>query len=198
MNAFIAKRDFDPLVDVDALAVSLRAITERRMPQTFAASTISMLAKPHQRVFVWNELATVSVRAHDLALSNASGARLPEGRLDLGPLSDYATFFLAYERVFEGMRMSEPFQSALKRYVDYLSSVPGPMRSRDTTPLDFVERSLFGRLMTCEGWYLRYWEEHGVPPGTIAPRDQGMMMSPVAPRRGQDVFASDLAAKYGY
>lgn len=94
--------------------------------------------------------------------------------------------------------MSGAFQGALSRFVDYLSSVAGPMRSRDTTPLDFVERGLFDRLMACEGWYLRYWQENGVQPGTIAPKDEGVLMSRAVPRRGQDVFASDLAAKYGY
>lgn len=64
--------------------------------------------------------------------------------------------------------------------------------------LDFVERSLFDRLMACQGWYLRYWQENGVQPGTIAPKDEGVLMSRPVPRRGQDVFASDLAAKYGY
>lgn len=197
VNTFIGKGDFDPLVDVDALAVSLRAITERRVSQTFAASSIAMLANPHRRVFVWNELATVSVRARDLALSSASGASLSKGDLDLPPLPDYATFFMTCERVFEDMRTSATFQNALSRFVDYLSSVAGPMRSRDTTPLDFVERSLFGSLMACEGWYLGYWQENGIPPGTIAPKDEGVLMR-AAPRRGQDVFASDLAAKYGY
>lgn len=86
VNAFIGQRDFDPLADVDALAVSLRAITERRVPQTFAASSIAMLAKPHRRVFVWNELANMSVRAHDMALSNASGGSLSEDNADSPPL----------------------------------------------------------------------------------------------------------------
>lgn len=198
VNAFIGKRDFDPTVDVEALAISLRTVTERRMPQTFAASSIAMMVHPSQRVFVFNDLAALAVRVRDLTLSGAPVSSLPEEAPPRRDVSCYATFFQSCERVFADMRMSEAFQGAVSRFIEYLSSVAGPMRSRETTSLDFVERCLFDSVMTTEGWYLRYWKENGIPPGTIAPRDEGLMLSRVVPRRGQDVFASDLAAKYGY
>lgn len=193
VNAFIKSEDFNPLVDIENLALALREVTERRLPQTVAASTIAMLAKRSDKVFIWDELPELVVRL-------SASARLGETARSAwsGASASYASYAEAYDDAMVEMRVSSAFQAALQRFSDYLASIAGPFRSRDVTPLDFIERRLADRVLTYEGWYLRYWMETPDRKGKVAPADEGLLITRVVPNRGQDVFSTDLAAKYGY
>lgn len=193
VNAFIRTEDFNPLADIEKLAMALREVTERRLPQTVAASTIAMLAKRSEKVFIWDELP-------DLAVRFSTSVRLGEAEFSAWTAgsASYASYAEAYDHVIAEMRVSSAFQSALQQFSDYLASIAGPFRSRDDTPMDFIERRLADRVLTCEGWYLRYWMETPDRKGKVAPADEALLITRVVPRRGQDVFSSELAAKYGF
>jgi hypothetical protein len=206
VNELIGKQDFDPLSGIESLAEALRVVTERRTPQTVAASSICLFAKPTAKVFVMGDLLCYSARLALWDGSDRSSAPLLgvpfhadgwEAR-DGNGTEDYGAYARACEVVLEGLRAAEGFQKALKRFSDYLESVPGPMRTRDGVPEDFVERRLLEKLMSCEGWYIRYWLENEDQTGRLAPSDQGIAVSRVIPRRPQDVFQRELAAKFGY
>lgn len=206
VNELIGKQDFDPLSDIEAMAGALRVVTERRTPQTVAATAICVFAKPSAKVFVMGDPQCYSAR---LSLWDRSGRAIPpllgvpfhddgweaNGRHGT---EDYQTYAQACEAVLEGVVASEAFKKALNRYSDYLESVQGPMRSREQVPIEFVERRLLEKLMACEGWYIRYWLENEAQTGKLSPSDAGMMVSRVVSRRAQDVFPRELAEKFGY
>lgn len=205
-NKLIGRQHFEPSIDIAAMAAALRVVTERRAAQTTAAAAICMFAKPHAKVFTMGDVHCYSARLSLWALSDREGPPLlgvpfhedgweAEGSYEA---TDYDAYAQACEGVVNGLRGVASFENALKRYTDYLESVQGPMRSRETTPLDFVERRLVEKLMAVEGWYIRYWLENAVQIGRLAPSDEGIVISRAVPRRPQDVFATDLAAKFGY
>jgi hypothetical protein len=193
VNAFIQSKDFDPLVDIEKLAMALREVNERRLPQTLGASSIAMFAKRSAKVFIWDELPDLSVRL-------SASARLGEADTSAwtGGSASYASYAEAYDDVLAELRASSAFQDALQRFTDYLAVIAGPFRSRDQTPMDFIERRLADRVLANEGWYLRYWLETPGMKGKVAPADEGLHIARVVPRRGQDVFSSEIAAKYGF
>jgi hypothetical protein len=206
VNELIRTQDFDPLSDIETIAGALRAVTDRRTPQTVAATAICMFAKPSAKVFVMGDLHCYSAR---LALWERSGRAVPpllgvpfhdDGWEVNGSrgTEDYPAYAQASEAVLEGVVEAEAFKNALNRYLDYLESVQGPMRLRENAPIGFVERRLLEKLMACEGWYIRYWLENEAQTGRLAPSDEGIMVSRVVPRRPQDVFPRELAEKFGY
>ncbi|MBY3155249.1 hypothetical protein HFO56_23280 [Rhizobium laguerreae] len=204
VNQLIESRDFDPLSSVECLADALRLVTERRKTQTIAASSLCMFAKPAAKVFVVSDLPSYAAR---LALWTRSDRASPpllgvpfhaDGWEEDCGTDDYATYAQACDLILDDMRASDAFGKALNRFMDHLDAVPGPMRARDGAPLDFIERRLLEKLMTCEGWYIRYWLETEAHPGKLARTDEGAALSGVVSRRPQDVFPKDIATKFGY
>jgi hypothetical protein len=205
VNELIGKRDFDPLTDVETLAGALRVVTERRISQTVAAASICTFAKPNAQVFAMGDLHCYSARLVLWARSDRStpsllGVPFHDDGWEAGDgvRGDYVAYASACSVVLDELRSMDAFRNALRRYTDYLDSVPGPMRTRETVALEFIERRLLDKLMACEGWYIRYWLENERQMGRLAPSDEGLVVSRVVPRRSQDVFATELAVKLGY
>lgn len=179
VNAMIAKKDFDPAIDIAQLALDMRMATKKRSQQTSAASKIMMFAKPAAGVFIWDQLAS---RATRLAEWHREGLKADASldRLYTRPVAsqddptsphDYAAYAAACAKVLEEQLASPDFQSILARFNEYLASVDGPMGGKVTAGTDFVARRLLDKLMFHEGWYLRHWHQTKGETGSLVPSD---------------------------
>jgi hypothetical protein len=203
-NQIIQQQAFDPLVDVDRFASTLRTETERRASQCIAASSIIMLAKLDASLFVVGEMALLSASIANWCHSDRSERlnlktsfrRVSTDRCGDG-LIDYPAYARACDAYFACALEWDAFRQAAQRFSEYLTSVAGPLRVG--TPQNFVERRLFESLLACEGWYISYWSEFPDSVGKLAPLDQNIVSSKMeGSLKPQDVFAVDVAARFGF
>lgn len=125
----------DPINAVVELAEALRRSNERRTQQTSAASKIVMFAKPGAEVFIWDSLATRSVRARNWYRSGRRTARYSKSVfLDAGNRHNYREYHAACTRALLDERAQDDFKAAVAETDRFLREVGGPMAYRSLVP----------------------------------------------------------------
>ena len=168
-------------VEEDIQRLSLRLMdcirSRNRSPQTSAASKFALFAKPHARVFIWDQLASRSARLRDWVRSaekprsahlNKLYRRPAERQGLMVEVHDYAAYAAACAAALDEELAREDFRQAADDFTAYLSSVGGPMSDPAVADRAFAERRLLDKLMFWEGHAIRSWtgnrEEAATPP----------------------------------
>jgi hypothetical protein len=147
---------FDPLVGVAATAERLRTCNKRNTRQTSAASKIATFAKPNLKVFIWDSLATRSVR-HREWMRHPAGRSRPSSALYLSKTGqhDYVSYYEACDRALEDELAQPDFQKAISLLDEHFRAQGGVMSDRSKVPRAFIERRLLDKLMFWEGHKMR-------------------------------------------
>lgn len=148
IDAFRETADFDPATHIPMLAEALREANEPRNRQTSAASKIANFAFVSAEVYIWDKLATGSVR-----LREKLGGRKPEAYTSGGE-HRYPAYHAACRRAFEREMGQDDFLQKVRIVIDQVRAIDGPL-SDPAVPDSFFQRRLLDKLMFHEGALLR-------------------------------------------
>lgn len=157
-------------VEEDVQRLSFRLMdcirSRNKSLQTSAASKFALFAKPHARVFIWDQLASRSARLRDWtrasekprsAFLNKLYRRSTERQGRKVEMPDYAAYAAACAAALEEELAREDFRQAADDFTAYLSAMGGPMSNPVVADRDFTQRRLLDKLMFWEGHAIRSW-----------------------------------------
>lgn len=164
INDLRSNNSFDPVVGIPEFAENMRAANTRATRQTSAASKLANFAKPHQPIFIWDRLASLSAR-YRIWDENGRKTKLSSASIFLKAdrrEHDYAAFFAACQSVLQTEATKPDFQLATGKLIEHFRSSTGPMSDPSRVPDAFIQRRLLDKLMFAEGFCLDR-KEHPAP-----------------------------------
>lgn len=128
----------------------------KKRQQTSAASKFLFFMNPLSEVFVWDKLATVSIRFREWHRSGAVARPRTFGRpfASAKGQHDYLLYRDACGRALADERNCPDFVASVEKFRVFLRDVGGPMGSAPVVSSSFVERRYFDKLLWCEGMWI--------------------------------------------
>ncbi|WP_159980638.1 MULTISPECIES: hypothetical protein [unclassified Novosphingobium] len=136
--------DFDSCRDIPNLSKSLRAANHLNNRQTSAASKIANFTFPSAENYIWDSLATKSVRLREKLAGRRPDAYTPGGE------HDYPAYHAACRRAFEREMGQDDFTEQACLVTARVRAIPGPLADPQV-PDAFFQRRLLDKLMFHEG-----------------------------------------------
>lgn len=172
------KADFQAERDIPVLAETLRNANARKSRQTSAASKICNFVFLTAEVYIWDKLATRSVR-HREWLANGSRGRCRAGLYTIKGDHDYPAYYSACRRAFEREMAQTDFMEKAEALTRHVRGISGPLAAPDV-PDGFFQRRLLDKLMFHEGRALgderrKHGQFHdtSAPPSSPKPGESG-------------------------
>jgi hypothetical protein len=156
VNDMIADASFDPEVSIAVIADRFRPLTKSGYVQTSAATKFATFAKPLHQVFIWDQLATRSVRLHQWHVTGRSAkGGLADLYVNEGGKHSYPDYAAACTLKLEAERNRADFRETVAALTEKLDQFDGICADRSVVTPEFIERRLLDKLCFVEGDSIR-------------------------------------------